>query len=171
MLSVVGAILIIGATAALGFSSVWRMGARVRVLNGLIAALETMKSEICDRMTPIPELMNQLIRESDPPLDRLFHRVAGGLTTIGIRSFYFIWKSAVEESEELTLTKEERQTLIDLGRSLGRYDAEEQRDAFRYTLRRLESHLRKAEQERREQGRVHAVLGIAAGVFVVMILL
>ena len=171
MLSIVGAILIIGATAMLGLSSVWRMSARVRVLTGLIAALETMKSEICDRMTPLPELIEQLTREADPPLDRFFCRVAQEMTAIGQRSFYFIWKTAVEGSEELALTKEERQTLIDLGRSLGRYDTEEQRDAFAYALRRLESHLRRAEEARREQGRIHAVLGIAVGVFVVMVLL
>jgi len=171
MLNAIGAIMIIGATAMLGLSSVWRMSARVRVLTGLMAALEAMKSEICDRMTPLPELIEQLTREADPPLDRFFHRVAQEMAAIGMRSFYLIWKAAVESSEELALTAGERQTLIDLGRSLGRYDTEEQRDAFAYALRRLEGHLRRTEEARREQGRVHTVLGIAAGVFVVMILL
>ena len=171
MLSFIGAILIIGATAAVGLSSVWRMRTRVRVISGLIAAVETMKSEVCDRMTPIPELMEQLTREAVAPVDRLFHRVAAEMAHIGVRSFYHLWKGAVEASRELELSEQEQQTLIDLGRSLGRYDTEEQRDAFAYTLRRLEGYLRKAEEERRGQGRVHAVLGIAAGVFVVIILL
>ena len=171
MVSVIGAILIIGATAAVGLSSVWRMRTRIRVLSGLMAALETMKSEICDRLTPMPELLEQLARESDPPVDRFFHRAVREMAAIGIQSFYFIWKAAVEGSPELELTSNERQTLTDLGRTLGRYDTEEQRDALLYTLRRLERHLRCAEEERVKHGRVHAVLGIAVGVFVVVILL
>jgi len=171
MLSAIGALLIIGATVALGLSSMWRMGARVRTLSGLIAALEAMKSEICDRLTPIPALIEQLAREMDPPLDRLFQKVNREMETLGIRSFYSIWKAAIEAAEDLELTPEERQTLIDLGRSLGRYGPEEQRGAFSYALRRLEGHLRLAETHRREQGRVHAVLGLVAGVFVVIILM
>jgi len=171
MLSAVGAILIIGATALIGLSSMWRMAARVRTLTGLISALETMKSEICDRLTPLPELIEQQSRESDPPIDRFFHRVSAELATIGMRSFYLIWKTAIERTTELELTEEERQTLIDLGRSLGRYDTEQQRDAFTYAQRRLETHLRRAEEDRAKGGRVHAVLGLSVGVFVVIILL
>jgi len=143
----------------------------VRILTGLLAAIETMKNEICGRMTPLPELMEQLMREADPPVDRLFCRVTQGLANIGQQSFYSIWKTAIEQSAELELTAPERQTLIDLGRSLGRYDTEEQRDAFAYTLRRLEGYQRHAEVERRGQGRVHAVLGVVVGVFVVILLL
>jgi len=171
MLNVVGAVLIIGATAAVGLSSVWRMRARVRVLSGLIVAIEAMKNEICDRLMPIPELLEQLARESDVPVDQLFHRAIREMADIGIQSFYFIWKAAVESAQTLELTKEERQTLIDLGRTLGRYDTEQQREALTYTLRRLEGHLRRAEEECTKHSRVHAVLGIAVGVFVVVILL
>ena len=171
MLSALGAVLIIGATAALGFSSMWRMGARVKILTGLITALETMKSEVCDRLTPIPELLEQLAREADAPVDRFFQRVAEQMGTIGLRSFYLIWKTAVENSGDLELLEAEKQTLIDLGRSLGRYDTEQQREAFSYAHRRLETYLRRAEEDRAKGGRVHAVLGIAVGVFVVIILM
>lgn len=171
MLSVIGAVLIIGATATVGLSSVWRMRTRVRALTGLIAAVDTMKSEICDRLTPLPELVEQLTREAASPVDRLFHRTVQEMSELGIQSFYFLWKNAVEASRELELTEPERQTLIDLGRSLGRYDTEEQRGAFTYALRRLEGYLRKAEEERTKQSRVHAVLGIVAGVFVVIVLM
>ena len=170
-MNIVGAVLIIGATAVIGLSSVWRMSTRVRALAGLIAAAETMKNEICDRMMPLPELIEQLTREAAPPVDRLFYRMAKEMADIGMERFYFLWKRAVEESSELELTAPERQTLIDLGRSLGRYDTEEQRGAFAYAQRRLEGYLRQAEEARVKQGRVHAVLGIAVGVFVVIILL
>ena len=171
MLSIIGAVLVIGASATFGVLSLWRMQTRIRVLSALLTALSYMKSEIADRMTPIPELIEALIRESDPPVDRLFRRVAAGMGEIGAQSLYFIWRTAVMDSQELELRDTERQSLIDLGRALGRYDAEEQRDAFAYTIRRFEGYLRRAEEERRNQGRVHAILGIVVGVFVVIILL
>ena len=171
MLNAVGAVLIIGATAAIGLSGLWRLGARVRILAALISALEMAKNEICDRMTPLPELLERLSQETDPPVDLLFHRVQRQMEQIGARSFYLIWKGAVEESSELELTKQEEKSLIDLGRTLGRYDTEEQRRAFDYILKRLEAYLKRAEEERRSSGKVYAVLGFAVGVFVVIILL
>ena len=171
MLNALGAVLIIGATASIGLTGLWRLAARVRILGALIAAVESMKNEICDRMTPLPELLEQLSQEAEPPIDRLFSRALRQMEQIGARSFYLIWKEAVEESRELELTKEEQGSLIDLGRTLGRYDTEEQREAFCYSLKRLEEYRRRAKEERRTSGKVYAVLGFAVGVFVVVILL
>lgn len=171
MLNLIGAILVIGATATFGIASLWRMGARVRVLSALLATLETMKSEICDRMIPLPELVEKLSEEAPLPVDLFFCKLRQAMAEIGVRSFYFLWKATILASPELELREPEREALIALGQSLGRYDADEQRDAFAYTQRRLEGCLRHAEEERAKQGKVHAALGITVGVFVVIILL
>ena len=171
MLNAVGAVLIIGATATIGLGGLWRLRARVRIFGSLISALEIMKNEICDRMTPLPELIQQLSQEADPPVNRLFQRVQEQMELIGARSFYLIWKGAVEASSELELTKQEAQSLIDLGRVLGRYDTEEQRRSLTYGLSRMEGYLKGAEEERKTSGKVYAVLGFAAGAFVVILLL
>jgi len=171
MLTAIGAVLVIGATATVGITSLWRMGTRVRVLSALIVALEVMKSEVCDRMTPIPELIDQLAEEAPAPVNLLFRRLQAEMGEIGIRSFYFLWKNAILASPDLALREAEQETLIALGQSLGRYDANQQRDAFVYAQRRLERYLSKAELERSQQGKVHAALSIAVGVFMVIILL
>ena len=171
MLNAIGAVLIVGATATVGLTGLWRLSARVRIFAALISALETLKNEICDRMTPLPVLLEQLSQEADPPVDRLFDRAVRQMEQIGARSFYLIWKGAVEESPELELTKGEQKSLIDLGRTLGRYDTEEQRTALNYILTRLEAYRKRAEEERRTSGKIYAVLGFAVGVFVVIILL
>jgi len=171
MLNLIGAVLVIGATATIGMASLWRLGARVRVLSALLATLETMKSEICDRMTPLPELVEKLSEEAQPPVDLFFCKLRQTMEEIGIRSFYFLWKAAILASPELELRDPEQEMLIALGQSLGRYDAAEQRNAFTYTQRRLESCLRYAEEERAKQGKVHAALGITVGMFMVIILL
>ena len=171
MFRLIGAILVMGAAASFGLCNVWRMHKRVQALRGLITALETMKSEICDRMSPLPELVDLLCQETAAPAKLLFLRLRHTMGELGIRRFASLWSDAVRHSHELELQEGERQILSDLGGTLGRYDIENQRHAISYTLRRLEAYLIQAEETRRTQGRVHAVLSLAAGAFVVLILL
>ena len=149
----------------------WRMGVRVRALRGLITALEVMKSEICDRMTPLPELLDLLCRETKPPVNRLFLRLRQAMRNLGTQRFSTLWSDVVEHAYELELHEGERQALSDLGKTLGRYDMDHQRQALAYTLRRLEGYLETAEEAKRTQGKVHAVVSLALGAFVVLILL
>lgn len=171
MFRLIGALLVIGAAGSFGVNSMWRMSLRVRALRGLITALEMMRSEICDRMTPLPELVNLLCEEISPPANRLFLRLRQAMGELGIQRFSYIWSDVVDHAHELELEAGERQVLSDLGKTLGRYDIENQRHMISYTLRRLEGFLEKAEEARRTQGKVHAVLSLAVGAFVVLILL
>jgi len=171
MLRLIGALLVIGATGTFGLSSMRRMSRRVRTLRTLITALETMKSEICDRMIPLPELIDFLAAETASPVDQFFLRLREEMGNLGTERFSYIWSEAVVQTSELALLEHEAQTLSDLGKSLGRYDIEDQRHVLSYTQRRLEGYLDKAEEARRTQGKVHAVLGLSVGLFVVLILL
>ncbi|MCL2829051.1 MAG: stage III sporulation protein AB [Oscillospiraceae bacterium] len=155
----------------MGLTSVWQMEKRVRNLSGILTSLKTMKREICDRMTPMPELLEQLQNEADRPVDHFFAQVTRQMGAIGTRSFHSIWKAAVEQTTDLALTEREAQVLADLGRTLGRYDVEEQRSALDDTIGRIEDFWKAAIEERRSRGKVHAALGLVAGVFVVIILL
>jgi len=171
MFRLIGALLVICAAGSFGINSMWRMSVRVCALRGLMTALETMKSEICDRMTPLPELVDLLCTETSPPVNRLFFRLRHAMGELGIQRFSSLWSDVVDHAYELELHEGERQVLSDLGKSLGRYDVEDQRHVMDYTLRRLEGYLDLAEEARRTQGKVHAVLSLAVGVFVVLILL
>jgi stage III sporulation protein AB len=61
--------------------------------------------------------------------------------------------------------------LTELGVRLGRYDVGEQAAAIGHAQRRLEEHIRRAEAERDSNAKVHAFLGVAAGLFAIIILL
>lgn len=171
MLSIIGAILVIGATATIGLSSWHKMRMRVEILTALITLLRQMKDEITGRLTPIPELLELCIESNRGPVRNFLCRVEGQMKELGISPFRQIWQDAVEASPDLLLAPEEKQSLIDLGRSLGRYDAHQQEEAFDYTINRLASALEKARMKKTEEGRVHAVLGVVSGVFMVLILL
>jgi len=171
MYRVIGALLIVVCTAVLGFGGVLRLGRRVRNLTGLVSALEIMKGEICERLTPMPELFELLAGTMEGPVAGLFQACGEQMTTLGESSMYLIWKSAVRSAEELELSEQEARTLTEVGHVLGRYDAEEQRTAISFAIRRMEGCLHRAEEEKRAQTKVRAALGVTAGLFVVIILL
>ena len=172
MMGAIGAVLLISGTAAYGLCGVLRLRARSRNLAALTCALTVMQSEICDRLTPMPELLSQLSEEAEQPVNLLFKNAQIRMNeNLGGMSFAAIWKRAVAETPELLLTEREQSVLYELGLSLGRYNAAEQKSALEYARRRMEDFARKADIERDTNSKLHAVLGVAAGVFAAVILI
>ena len=171
MIKVIGAILLIAGTAAWGITGVFRLRGRCRSLTAITRALGAMQSEICDRLTPMPELLLQMGEEAGAPADVLFRNAAEMMSELGTAQFSVIWRRAIERTPELLLTREEETVLTELGMSLGRYNVEEQKNALVYTRRRMEEFAHKAELARDMNSKMHAFLGIAAGVFAVVILI
>lgn len=171
MIQVVGAVLITAGTGAWGIMSVIRLRQRVASLQALSSAIGVMKSEICDRLTPMPELLDMLSDEAAYPSSQLFKNASEKMTELGSRPFSFIWNQAVKSTPELMLTQAEEVVLTQLGQCLGRYDVGEQRSALQYAQRRLDDLTRRAENDRDRNSKVHAFLGISAGLFAMIILL
>lgn len=171
MIQLIGAVLITAGAAAWGVLEVFRLRSHAKSLNTIVSALGVMRSEICDRLTPMPALLHQLSDEATYPASQLFKN-AGELTpALGSRSFSSIWSQAVMNTPELLLTPQEELVLKELGMSLGKYDTGEQRHAILYTERRIEELYRKAEADRERNSKVYGFLGVAAGLFAVVILL
>ena len=171
MFTFIGAVFIIGATTFFGLSAFWRLNLRLRVLQNIVSALGQMEYEITERLLPLPEMLELLIAESKAPLKHFFVRVEAGMREVGLHSFSKIWNDALANSEELLLKKEELTILEDLGKTLGRYEVQKQKSAFHYAKERMGEQVKIAQEEKRTQGKMHAVLGFAAGFFVVFILM
>jgi stage III sporulation protein AB len=166
-----GAVLITAGTAAWGILSVLRLRRRVRNLGAILSALDVLKSEICDRLTPMPDLLRQMAAEATYPASLLFKNASEKIEALGSRPFSAIWSQAVQDTPELLLKPPEELILTELGMSLGRYDIGEQRSSLAYAARRMEECRSRAEADRDKNSKVHGFLGVAAGLFVVVILL
>ena len=166
-----GVMLITLGTVGWGVAGIRRLRRRAFVLRALTGSLELMESEICQRLTPMAELMERLGDAAPPPVSRFYAEVREGMERVGEVAFPVIWRRAAENTLGQCLNEEERQALSELGLSLGRYDPEQQRSAIRYARRRLDAFAERAAAERDRDSRVHAFLGIAAGIFAVLVLL
>lgn len=171
MIRLMGALLVIGSAGAMGYLGASALKRRARVIEGLILSLQLMESEICSRMTPMREVLEMLSSSAPQEVRGLYRRAVGGMSALGRCSFYTIWKNAVADSRELRLRPEESELVSELGLCLGRYDVHEQAAAIDRLRRRLELILKRAEAERDRDCRLHAFLGLASGIFAVIILL
>ena len=169
LIKVIGASLIMAGTVGWGIMGVRRLRIRASVLRELTSSLDIMRGEICERCTPMPQLLKNLSELYRAPVSNFYRRAAEKLETD--ETLFKAWQSAVDESAELMLNEDEKSAMRELGLCLGKYDAQEQRTAIEYTRRRLSAFADKAIAQRDSESKLHAFLGVAAGIFAVMILL
>lgn len=171
MFKVIGALMVTAATTSVGLLSVRHLKNRVKSLVSLISGLDIMRPEICTRLTPMPELLELLVRETREPAKTFFTDCILKQRSMRGKPFSEVWKSALDAASELELTEAELGPLYELGLALGRYDTDRQGEAILTAKKRLEALLYKAESERDRESRSRTLLGIAAGAAIAIILI
>ena len=157
MMRMLGAVLVIAGCGALGLAGVARLDGRVRDLGGLAAGLDALQREMG-------------WRPARGTAADFFSRCARGAREPDGQPFQQIWNTALSAAP-LRLTAEDRVLLERLGPVLGRYDGDSQRLALEDTAAGLRSLQGDAADDRRRLGRVYGVLGMAAGLFVAILLI
>lgn len=170
MVRIVGAGMLLGASAALGFGAAGALKARVRELELLVLSLELMERELSARLLPLSELMSRAAQGVSGNVKSFYLLCEQGLERQRERSFSQIWQEAAEAAQ-LRIAEEDRQLLDSLGGVLGRYDCASQCGALAETRERLMGVLQEARTQRDELGRVYRTLGVAAGALLSIILL
>lgn len=170
MIRLIGAAMLLTASAALGFSAAGALRSRVYELENLILSLKTMEWELTDRRTPLPELMRRVSACMSGIVKEFYLLCLSGLERRGETPFSQLWREAVE-SVPFHLTEGELAQLESLGSMLGRYDVESQCAALRETRERLGEQLAQARAEKNRSGRVYSTMGLACGTLLVIVLL
>ena len=134
-------------------------------------ALGQLERELTFRLTPMPELMERLARQSQGPAAYLFAHCRDHLWELGEKSFGQLWREALDGEPDLLLDERESQILLELGEVLGRYDVEGQSGALRNAVLELGRCLAGEEEEQRRLGRVYTTLGLGSGAMLVILLL
>ncbi len=171
MFKILGALLVTAATTTLGLLSAGKLKSRAKSLSGFVFALGLMKTEICNRLTPLPELLELLARQTEEPVNVFFTDCLLRLRSSRGKPFAEVWRAALRNCRELELNEGELETLTELGSALGRYDTERQGEAISSARKRLETQLQKAESEREKESKTRTMLGLAAGLAIAIILL
>jgi stage III sporulation protein AB len=87
MAKLIIALLLVATCTLIGYQKSSELRTRVHSLADLINALEVMRSEICTRLTPMPELMRRLSNDSSRETGQFFTLVNSNMGALGQRSF------------------------------------------------------------------------------------
>lgn len=170
MLKILGALLIICGTGAWGIGSALKMKNRVAYVKAFAESMDMLKDEVCINLTPLPKVMEFLATSASYPADELYKGVCASLDKISDIGFWGVWMEAVKNSDSFILGEAERDVFIRLGAGLGKYDTDSQMRVIETAKRSLERIGAKAETERAANSKLHAYLGIAAGMLAVVVL-
>jgi stage III sporulation protein AB len=172
MIRLLGAVLLVTACGSMGLSRSFELRRRVENLTALVSALELMRSEIGQLLTPLPELAERLSEEAPERARPLFTALLAGLPQLGELPFSRLWGDAVNlAGDRLLLRRDERDALRTLGLSLGGSGAQEQEGAIHNCTARLSLYLASARAEAEGRCRLYTALGLSAGLLLAIVLL
>lgn len=165
----IGAALIAGAAGWIGWSEGAALRKRTALLRELVSSLDRMERELAFRLTPLPELLSHLSREVSEPLAS-FYRSCAQHARSSENAFWTSWKKEMEELSPY-LDRPSVESLCRLGRGLGRYDEEGERQLLKNTAAELREYLSGAEAESERLGKLYRTLGFTAGAFLILVLI
>lgn len=170
MLKAVGALMLLCGCAGVGFSAVKQLDRRVDTLRSVIAAMELLEKELSFHMLPMRDLLLATSNGTTRPASDFLGECVNALDLYEDRLFSEIWSLSAEKTL-VNLNSTDRDALDSLGKILGRFDVDGQRNAIRLTNEQLKQNLTNAVEERGSKGKVYRTVSVAAGTFIVILLL
>lgn len=164
-----GAALVVGGCAAVGFAMAAAHRGEERSLRQLLSALDYMACELQYRLTPLPDLCRMTAQQCSKPLKQVLHTLSQELESQISPDVDSCMRSALARSAPLPeLT---RKHLLHLGRTMGRFDLEGQLQGLDGVRESGRNDLKAMNRDAEVRLRGYRTLGICAGVALAILLL
>ena len=172
MLKVAGACLIMISAAGIGASFSADLKKRCRELRVLKQLVYMLRGEIKYTKSPLPEAFYHISVRLPRPFGPFLAGTAEALGKADGRTFGDIWREQIEASlSDSHLNRTDKSQLETLGEVLGYLDLEMQLSAIDLYLEQLEISIREAENSIGAKQKLYQSLGIAGGIFLVILLI
>lgn len=171
MLKLIGSVIVVCATTAMGFYYAGVYAQRVKQLRLIQYALNSLESEIVYTSTPLIEAFENVSAKSNEPIKELFSLMSENLmgkNTEGVLNAFEEARSKV--SDTLYFDKKEMEIIASFMNSLGNSDIEGQKKNFNITIKKLEAFELDAEERRKKNEKLFRYLGVSAGMLIIIIL-
>lgn len=165
-----GAICVMLAVSAFAYSLISNEKRALRCLGTLCCALERMRAELTTRLCPTQDLLHEAANTTEGETAQFFFQILEGMDSLTTKSFAELWQEAVETSFSL-LPETEKNALITLGGSLGRYALEEQLSAIDRFLLVGQAAFQARRAALPDKRRLIVALCETAGIFLCLLLL
>lgn len=139
---------------------------RVEELEDIKNALNIFKSKIKFTYEPIPEIFEQISKNTSKNVSKIF-KVA--IENMKKDNANIAWEKAIEETET-NLKKEDKNILKTLSKLLGQTDSEGQISQIELTQNFLDKQIREAIESKTKNEKLYSKLGITIGLAIAIIL-
>lgn len=171
MLKLIGALLIVFAAAAFGFTKASRYAARPRQIRQLILSLQRLETEIVYGFTPLPDALRAIGKQTAAPLSAIYTRTAESLANRQGSTTRDCWQFVIKQLWPSTaMSRNEQEILLQIGFSLGITDREDQIKHLRLAVSQLQAEELQAWEEQRRYEKMWRALGVLSGLLVVIIM-
>ena len=167
MIKLIGALMILSAAGGFGVSRAVVFYRQVRLLRDFGSALEILKCELNYTLSPLPALCRVTAKRTSGPVSAFFTAYAQSVEKGVPRSRAAA--AAMEGTKGLTLPNDAKMALLELFGALGRYDLDGENRLLTATEHRLRSAAERFDTEKRPLAKGYAILGLCAGVALVIL--
>lgn len=172
ILKILGSLLTISSSAAIGFYFSLILKERVEDLKNLKKCIFILRGDIRYANTPLPEAIGCMAQRNQSNLKIFFAKVSDELNQLDCKPFCEVWKKGVDENlKDTCMNKKDKMYLSNLGENLGYLDKEMQINTIDLYIEQLESELSETESSVKEKTRLYNLLGILTGIFITIIML
>ena len=140
---------------------------RLQELEEMKNALNVFKSKIKFTYEPIPEIFEEIEKNTEENIARIFRLARSKMLN---KSAEVAWKEAIEEAQN-NLNKEDKQALSMLSKMLGQTDVEGQISQIEITQNFLGVQIKQALEEKQKNEKLYSRLGTTIGLIIVIILI
>ncbi|WLV23537.1 stage III sporulation protein SpoIIIAB [Aciduricibacillus chroicocephali] len=169
MLAWTGAIFLVGAATWAGFEYSRQLDMRPKQIRQLKNALQILEAEIVYSQTPLQQAFHRIARQVPEPTASLFQNLAESLLDQN-RNLPDIWCKHVEDHCEVTaLGPNEKEVLVQFGRTLGMHELQQQKKQLLLASSHLERELEEARSRQDKYGNMAKMLGFLAGLFILLL--
>lgn len=172
MLKFTGAVLILISAAGIGVSCSQDLKRRCMELRILKQMVYMLRGEIKYTKTPLPEAFAHIAPRLPEPFCSFLRQTEEKMGDLDGRSFPELWQEQIKTQLSGThLKKEDKDQLAGLGDVLGYLDLEMQLSSIALYLEQLELGIQKAQEELAAKQKLYQSLGVAGGIFLVILLI
>lgn len=171
MMKWIGALLLLAATTWVGFEFSKKLNDRPKQIRQLKNALQILEAEILYSQAPIIEACVSVAKQLPDPLALFFRSVSRDLKH-NPTDLFQLWKKNIQEFWPLAaMGANEKEILLQFGRTLGQHDFNQQQKHIQLALTHLERELQEAQDHQYRYGKMVKSLGFLTGLLVILLLI
>ncbi|WP_284140369.1 MULTISPECIES: stage III sporulation protein SpoIIIAB [unclassified Virgibacillus] len=166
----IGALLLISTTTWAGLEWSKKLDKRPKHIRQLINALQILEAEILYSQLPLKDAFKLMARQLPAPVCSFFNRLAMQLSKIDAE-LEVAWEDSVKELMLISsLGENDKEILLQFGRTLGQHDFTQQQKQIHLTITHLERELEDARDNQFKYSKMVKTLGFLAGLFIIILL-